>query len=257
MPFYVWSALLTISYFLVILALVEVGRRRGAARLQLDPKHGLAGTGAVEGPVLGLYGLLIAFSFGGAMERFNERKNLVIEEGHIVSTAWHRLDILPPAEQPAIRDVFRSYLAERFATFRISGEDETQEYQTRVRALQKDLWDRVIAVYRRDGFTSSGNFVLSALNDMFEIGDKRINFRRLHTPRAIFMLLYGLGLVASLMAGMGLAAAKNRNWLYAVGFALINALSLYFIIDIEHPRQGLIRIDDIDRVLDDLMKRIG
>src|SRR5262245_60810814 len=110
MPFVVWSTLLSLGYFILILAMVEAGRLWGQKRLREDPDKGLSGTGAIEGPVLGLYGLLIAFSFGGAISRFDERRSLVIEEANIVQTAWLRLDVLPAADGPPIREEFKSYL---------------------------------------------------------------------------------------------------------------------------------------------------
>lgn len=257
MPFIVWSALLSLTYFILLLVMVEAGRLWGQRRLADDPEKGLSGTGAIEGPVLGLYGLLIAFSFGGAISRFDERRNLVIEEANFVQTAWLRLDVLPAADLPAIRQAFKSYLDAKFAAYKAEGlNEETRRLDGEARKEKQELWDRVIVVLKRDGFSSPGNALLSSLNDMFNIGEKRMNIRRKHTPAPIFVLLYGLGLVGALMAGMGLAESRRLNILYAIGFAFINALTVHFILDIEYPRQGMIRVDAIDQVLIDLMNRI-
>jgi hypothetical protein len=37
----------------------------------------------------------------------------------------------------------------------------------------------------------------------------------------------------------------------------VMAVTVYVIIDIEYPRQGLIRVDDFDQVLVDLRKSMG
>ena len=257
MPFIVWSTLLSLTYFILLLVMVELGRLWGQKRLSADPDKGLSGTGAIEGPVLGLYGLLIAFSFGGAMSRFDERRSLVIEEANIVQTAWLRLDILPAADLPDVRQAFKTYLDVRLVAYQSEGlSEETMRRDADARKRKQELWDRVILVLKRDGFSSPGTALLSSLNDMFNIGEKRMNVRRKHTPAPIFVLLYGLGLVGALMAGMGLAESKRLNILYAIGFAFINALTVHFILDIEYPRQGMIRVDAIDQVLIDLMNRI-
>jgi hypothetical protein len=44
--------------------------------------------------------------------------------------------------------------------------------------------------------------------------------------------------------------ASNREHLLA--FALITAGTFYVILDLEFPRQGLIRIDTVDKILIDL-----
>ena len=74
----------------------------------------------------------------------------------------------------------------------------------------------------------------------------------MHPPTAIYAMLFGLALIASTMAGYGMARAESRAWFHVVGFAAIVAIVAYVVLDIEHPRLGLIRIDPLDRALVDL-----
>ena len=46
-----------------------------------------------------------------------------------------------------------------------------------------------------------------------------------------------------------MAKARKRNWLFIGGFAAVMAISIYVILDMEYPRQGLIRVDDFDHAL--------
>ena len=254
MRFFLIAGGISLAYCAALLVLIEAGRRAGRARLELDPEKGLSGLGPIEGSVLGLFGLLLAFSFGGGVSRFNERTVLVINESNAVGTVWLRMDGLPAADQPAIRKSFRDYVNARVETQAV--DDETKVLEDRLYQLKDQLWKGIQAVYKRDGYTSSGNFLMASLNDLFEIGDKRLAYRRYHMPIAVFIFLLALGLVGGLMAGMALAGAKNRNWLYPVGFALINGLTIYLIIDIEYPRHGLIRIDAVHQVLIDAAERL-
>ena len=52
--------LIAISLLLVMLALLEIGRRIGIHRHCVDPEGASAGLGAIDGAVFGLMGLLIA-----------------------------------------------------------------------------------------------------------------------------------------------------------------------------------------------------
>ena len=65
------------------------------------------------------------------------------------------------------------------------------------------------------------------------------------------MLLFGLGLGASLLAGFGMAPAKERSWIHMVVFSASLAITLYVITDIEFPRLGLIHIESFDHFLAD------
>jgi hypothetical protein len=108
---------LAVALFLGILLLSELGRRLGQRRFAQDPDGARAGIGVVDGAVFGLLGLLVAFTFSGAGSRFDARRHLVVEEANAIGTAWLRLDLLPSGEQPALRDLFRSYLDTRIEVY--------------------------------------------------------------------------------------------------------------------------------------------
>jgi hypothetical protein len=75
---------------------------------------------------------------------------------------------------------------------------------------------------------------------------------QVHPPQAIFILLIGMALVSSLLAGLGMAGGRRRSWIHMVGFAVIMGLSVYVILDLEFPRLGVIRVDAADQVLREL-----
>ena len=61
----------------------------------IDPEGAHTGTGPVEGAVFALFGLLVAFSFSGAAERFDVRRQLIVEEANAIGTAYLRIDLTP------------------------------------------------------------------------------------------------------------------------------------------------------------------
>ena len=94
--------------------------------------------------------------------------------------------------------------------------------------------------------------LLPALNAMIDITTTRTMATELHPPRIIFVILFGLVLISSLLAGYPMAKGKSRNWLYMLGFAGVMSIAVYVILDIEFPRLGLIRADAFDRALVEL-----
>jgi hypothetical protein len=46
-----------------------------------------------------------------------------------------------------------------------------------------------------------------------------------------------------------MAGSRTRSWVHVVGFAVILAGTVYVILDLEHPRRGLIRVDAADQLL--------
>jgi uncharacterized membrane protein YedE/YeeE len=75
---------------------------------------------------------------------------------------------------------------------------------------------------------------------------------QMHPPRIIYALLFGLGLICSLLAGYRMATGLHRSWLHILGFTVITVLVVYVVLDIEYPRAGLFRLEAADQVLLDL-----
>src|SRR5689334_3359786 len=104
-----WMAMLLVApcLFAGMLLFLELGRRYGARQLTRFPHAVPTGTAGLEGAVFALLGLLIAFSFYGAAERFDDRRQLIIQETNLIATAFLRLDVLPASHRESVKDLFR------------------------------------------------------------------------------------------------------------------------------------------------------
>ncbi len=252
---YALTSLIALMLFLGMLVFLEVGRRIGNRRLANDAEGARTGTGAIEGAVFALLGLLIAFTFSGAASRFDTRRNLVVEEVNAIGTAYLRLDLLPADAQPALRDLFRRYVESRLEAYRKLPNVEAAKAELgRSIRLQEEIWTQAMAAGRMEGVPPSATMLLlPALNQMIDLTTTRTMATQLHPPTIIFALLFGLALASALLAGYGMAGGTSRNWLHMIGFAAVMAVAVYVIIDIEYPRLGLIRVDAFDQVLADLL----
>jgi hypothetical protein len=246
------SIVFAVGLFLGMVGLLELGRGLGRRRLGQGEEGARAGLGAVEGAVFALMGLLIAFTFSGAAVRFDSRRQLIVEEANAIGTAWLRLDLLPSGAQPALRDSFRRYLDSRLAAYaKLPDIRAAREELGRANALQGEIWQRATAAMR-EGATPLTVQLIPALNQMFDIASTRTAAVQIHPPIIIFVMLGVLALMSSLLAGYAMAAGKLRSWIHMIGFALILATTVYVILDLEFPRLGLIRVDEMDQVLVEL-----
>src|SRR5258708_5159232 len=131
--------LLAATLFLVMLAVQELGRRVGARELR-QSAHADFGATTVENSVFALLGLFLAFAFSGAGTRFENRYRLGVDEANAIGTAWLRIDVLPDAAQPQLRDLFRHYADARIARVRHPIEASTAPETVRVDSLQQLIW---------------------------------------------------------------------------------------------------------------------
>jgi hypothetical protein len=236
-----------------MLVLLEVGRRYGIRRLADDSEGARQGFGVVDGAVFSLLGLLIAFTFSGAAERFDGRRQLIIEEANDIATAYLRIDLLPAAAQPALRALFRQYVDSRLETYRrlpdVEGAKRELAHSVK---LQGEIWSTAVTACREAGSTPLHSLLLSGLNQMIDITTTRTEGAKFHPPVIIFVMLGLLTLSASLLAGFGMAGGRSRSWIHILVFAAVMAITVYVILDVEYPRFGFIRIDGTDRVLQEL-----
>jgi hypothetical protein len=250
-----YAILFSASMFLGMLAFLLAGHYLGKRRLAKSAEDLAKGVGPVDGAVFALFGLLLAFTFSGAASRFDERRDLVVQEANAIGTAYLRVDLLPPAAQPQLRTLFRQYLESRLATYRklpdLAG--AMSDYNRSLQ-MQNEIWSLSVAAASADGNPGVISLVLSSLNDMIDITTTRLAASRKHPPLAIFAMLLALGFAASLLAGYGMADCRKRPWLHMLAFAAVTTMTVYVILDMEYPRLGLIRVDKYDQLLVDVLQ---
>src|SRR4051812_39850758 len=91
MIFYLFAFGVTAAFFAASLSLLHFGRLLGLRYLQRHNAVSMPGLPTIEGSIFALIGLLLAFTISGALLRFDERRQLVVQEANAISTAYDRL----------------------------------------------------------------------------------------------------------------------------------------------------------------------
>lgn len=248
------TLLLAVGLFVGMMAFAYIGELIGRAWLRRH-QDGLArGIGAAEAAVFGVLGLIIAFTFSGAAQRFYDRRQLITEEANAIGTAYLRIDLLPERDRPVVRDLFRRYVGVRAIVYRNVRDAATTKARLKEGSrLQQEIWKEAIAACCRPGtHPQAPMLLLPALNAMFDITTTREMATKNHPPPAIFLLLGGLSLVSALLLGYSVAQNTEKVLLHTVLFSAVLALAFLVILDLEYPRRGFIRVDAADQALLDL-----
>ena len=246
--------LFAILLFGGMLIFVEFGRRLGISRRSRESEGERGNLGAIEGAVFALFGLVIAFSFSGAASRFNDKRALTAVEANSIETAYLRLDLLAQSAQPELHELFRSYVDSRIYTYRsLPNMAAAGVEMVRSKTIQREIWAKAVAATRlAESNPDAGKLLLPALNNMIDITTIRTMALKTHPPNIIYVLLFTLGLICSLLAGYRMATGQHRSWLHILSFSVISVIVIYVIIDVEYPRAGLIRLQAFDQVLIDV-----
>jgi len=235
---------LSIAFGLLALMLVALDAgfragRRGAAR-----EGGGAGgqVGAIQGAVLGLLGLLLAFSFAAAGGRFIERQDLIVQEANAIGTAWLRAELLDEPHRSELRAALAAYTAHRVdAVVQLQhGWDDAMLAE--VERLQARIWKAA-----RDGVAARPELALAVLapvNETLDVHSLRVNAALKHLPYLVTGLLIVCSLLAVNVIGYGCGIDGRRRWLLTVSLAILIAGALWLTIDLDHPRRGMLQLND-------------
>jgi hypothetical protein len=201
-----------------------------------------AGKDTAEGPtvtaVLMLLALLLGFSFDLAMQRFEQRRQLVVDEANAIDVAYLRAQLLPEPHRTRMSDLLVAYTDNRIALAKI-GYKRAPQLLVRNDALITDLWAATSAALDSIRSPDFSNAFLTSMNTLTDLDATRKNARLIHIPGEIFAVLFLYMVVTAGLLGYLLTGLQGR--LTSALVLVLMALFLLLIIDIDRPMQGAIR----------------
>jgi len=214
----------------------RVARRRGARADQGERSE----TSTLQGGMLALLGLLLAFTFAMASQRFDTRKQLVLDEANAIGTAYLRATAVPGGEEVA--DLLR-----RYVDVRLEGAASARNPEDFRRAvgeserLHDAMWSRVAALARANP-DPLRTLLLVALNEVIDLHEKRLTAMRNHVPTIILVLLLVVSVLTMASLGHAAGASGGRSMSTALTFAMLVTVVIMVVVDLDRPERGLIRV---------------
>ncbi len=228
--------LLTVGFVLLALESgFQIGKAVRSRWQEPDPVVGIT----VQ-TTLSLVVFLLAFTFGVAAERFNERRVLIIEEANSIGTTFLRADFLPETNKNAIQNLLRKYVDLRLRLAReskllVDGASESDK-------LQQELWAQAVLIGRANLGSPVIALFIDSLNETLDLQSKREaaqSYSRI--PDTIWGSLYLVTFIGMTAIGYQFGRAGGRSWPACI--AVIGALTvvLLLIADLDRPTAGLLR----------------
>ena len=233
-----WSILpLTIA---VALLSVEVGYRVAFNRRNGSEEEKESTVGAMVGATLGLLAFMLAFTFGLAGSRFEDRRQVVLSEANAIGTTYLRAAMLPEPMRTEARDLLREYVDVRLEAVQQPG--KLDQALARSDELHNDLWSLAVAVTEKDRSPITGLFIQS-LNEVIDLHAKRVMAGlRSRVPNVIWMVLYVLAILAMVMLGYHSGLVHSKRSIAVLALVLGFSSVLYLIADLDRPVQGTLRV---------------
>lgn len=236
--------------FIIMAACVAVGRRYGCKQVETHHKHKLEVVDVAESAVFALLGLLIAFTFSGAYDRYEQRKLHILQEANVYDTAYEYIDLLPVQYQPQLRSDVRQFLDLHLATYNdIPFAARVNRDLGQAIIVQHRIWKTLVAGSQGN---PNNDVFIPAFSKMFEITHEGINMTLIHPPAVIFLLLVGLAALGAFLVGYNSAETTKKYPLHMLCYVLLTTFTIFIIINLEFPRVGFIRFSSFDQMLVDV-----
>lgn len=206
-------------------------RRRGAP----DKDH----LGTIQGAILGLLGLILGFSFSGAMGRFIDRQDALATEANAIESAYERAELLPNAQQ--VRQALREYAVLRLELFRQDRAKPAAEVEARMLACYESAR---VAVY--EGARTAPQFVQLSIGGLEAVQDefvRRSAFDRRCLPSEMIAALIMSSCLSMAIIGYGVGLAERSSLGSALSLAALVTMTLFVTMDFDRPKNGFITLD--------------
>jgi Protein of unknown function (DUF4239) len=237
-PFPLWSILpLSVAFGL---AAFEFGFRVAHYRQQLHQEEKESPVGGMVAGTLGLLAFMLAFTFGLAGSRFEERRQVVLSEANAIGTSYLRASTLPEPMRTEVTNLLREYVDVRLEGVQQPG--KLEQAMSKSEELHERLWAQAVALTEKDRSPIAALFVAS-LNEMIDLHATRVMAGlRSRIPGVIWIVLYVLALLAMEMIGYHAGLANSRRSIAAVALIIGFSLVLFLIADLDRPGQGMLRV---------------
>jgi hypothetical protein len=187
---------------------------------------------------LTLLGLIIAFSFSMAINRYDQRKNFEEAEANAIGTEYVRADVLSSADAAQVRQLLRNYLDQRVLFYKTRDERELQQINAFLRQLQTELWSTVLTAATRQP-TPVVALAVSGMNEVLNLQGYIQAAWWNRIPVAAWGLMATIAICCNLLYGYH---ARTTSMLLFLILPLMVSISFLLIADIDSPRGGLIRV---------------
>jgi hypothetical protein len=186
--------------------------------------------------------LLIGFTFSLALNRYDSRRALVVEEASAIYTVWKRLPFLPDAQRDALIKLSRGYTDQRIAYFTHGiDEDKQQRADIAADAIADEMWLSIQSLPKAGADPMVTRVLVDSMGRIDDVAWRREEMARAHIPRLVINLLVVFSLLNAISMGISAPRDKRIHPTHLIFFAL-NAASIMLVFDLDRPRIGLVQV---------------
>jgi hypothetical protein len=232
-------ALVTLTLIIIFNVLGQYYRQW---QLRKNPGTQPGHLGAIEGSLLGLLTLMLAFSYGIAATRYEVSRQLIIDESKIITQAVHRTELYPDSIRDELLGYLKDYVDTRINYYVAGANEEKVLASLKDSRTSLDKIRHLLMTIAKDENSHTWTLLMiPSLDNIEDIVLSKEASRLSKLPSIILWTLLIMAVASSFLVGFVNEGRKN-SIMIAI-FALMTTAAFYLVIELDHPRLGFINQD--------------
>ena len=196
--------------------------------------------GAIQAALLAFVAVLFAFGLAMGVDRYEGRRQAVVDEANAIGTTYLRAQLLAEPARSRSLHLLQDYTDARIELSNTEVESEPfNAAVSKSREVQRSLWSNAGSAIADLPIDSAPRLYVESLNQMIDADSSRVSALGNRIPSSVLVLYIAAGGLA--MGALGLFMGLHGKGTRAVFAAsAVVALILLVIVDLDRPRRGFV-----------------
>lgn len=228
--------------FIAVLVPILLGQRYGIYRKKRTEEAQHAPVGSVVGAAFGLLAFMLAITFQIAANRYDTRKQLLLEDVTNIRTGYLRAGLIPEPYRSNTKKFLVEYVDRQVAL----AHDLTKLNAGLSRAQQilDTLWKYTEALAEQDRSSEVYALYTTSVNDMINSYNQRVSVAlQYRIPPAVLFVLFIISFVSMFLLGYQFGISGKGNLRLIILLSVIFAIVMFLILALDQPEKGLATIN--------------
>jgi hypothetical protein len=227
---------------LVVLIPIFIGQRYGIYRSKKSEDMQQTPVGSAVGAAFGLLAFMLAFTFQIAANRYDARKELLLDEVTNIRTAYLRAGLIPEPFRTETRKQLVEYVDLRIQL--ASDQSKLGTTMARSQQILGNFWNYSEKLGELDRSSENYALYISTVNDLVDNYNHRITISlEYRIPVAILWVLFIIAFLSMLALGYQFGISGKGSFRINLLLAIVFAVVMFLILSLDRPETGVAKMN--------------
>lgn len=228
--------------FLAVLIPILIGQYYGLYIKKKSPGLQEAPVGSTVGAALGLLAFMLAFTFQIVSNRYEARKELLLEDVTALRTTYLQSGLIPEPMRSNVKRLIVKYVDLRVEL--TTNPSKMKEVISQSHQILDTLWQYSEILTAQDRSSEAYALYITSVNRLVDLQNQRISIAfEYRLPPAVLWVLIIIAFFSMLALGYQFGISGKGNFIINLILSIIFAVVMFLILALDRPESGLVNIN--------------